>query len=53
LKGWQAGQSNRVVQAGEGFFLKEAEGVTTITTVQPYTWPQTTNLKKKQTGDKK
>ena len=39
LKGWGGGQSNRVVQAGEGFFLKEAEGVTTITTVKPYTWP--------------
>jgi hypothetical protein len=38
-KGWQAAQSNYVVSAGEGFFLKEAEGVTTITTVKPYTWP--------------
>lgn len=38
-KGWAPGQSNRVVAAGEGFFLKEAEGVTTITTVKPYTWP--------------
>ena len=38
-KGWAGGQSNRVVAAGEGFFLKEAEGVTTITTVKPYTWP--------------
>jgi hypothetical protein len=38
-KGWQAGDSNRVVQAGEGFFLKEKETVTTITTKKPYTWP--------------
>lgn len=38
-KGWAPGQSNRVVAAGEGFFLKEAEGVTTVTTKKPYTWP--------------
>jgi hypothetical protein len=38
-KGWQAGDFNRVVQAGEGFFLKEKETVTTITTKKPYTWP--------------
>lgn len=38
-KGWGGTQSNKVVAAGEGFFLKEAEGVTTITTVKPYTWP--------------
>jgi hypothetical protein len=38
-KGWAAAQSNRVVQAGEGFFLKEAEGVTTLKTQKPYTWP--------------
>jgi hypothetical protein len=38
-KGWAAGQSNRVVQAGEGFFLREKETVTTITTEKPYTWP--------------
>jgi len=38
-KGWQAAQSNYVVSAGEGFFLKEKETVTTITTVKPYTWP--------------
>jgi hypothetical protein len=38
-KGWQAGQSNRVVQAGEGYFLKEATDKTTVTTVKPYTWP--------------
>jgi hypothetical protein len=38
-KGWAGGQSNRVVQAGEGFFLKEKETVTTVTTKKPYTWP--------------
>jgi hypothetical protein len=38
-KGWAPAQSNKLVQAGEGYFLKEAEGVTTITTVKPYTWP--------------
>jgi hypothetical protein len=39
IKGWQAAEANRVVAAGEGFFLKEAEGVTTLTTQKPYTWP--------------
>ena len=38
-KGWAGGQSNRVVQAGEGFFLKEAADKTTLTTKKPYTWP--------------
>ena len=38
-KGWAGGQSNRVVQAGEGFFLKEAGSVTTLKTQKPYTWP--------------
>jgi hypothetical protein len=38
-KGWAGGQSNRVVMAGEGYFLKEAAGVTTVTTEKPYTWP--------------
>lgn len=38
-KGWAGGQSNRVVQAGEGYFLKEAAAVTTVTTEKPYTWP--------------
>lgn len=38
-KGWAAGQSNMIVQAGEGFFLKEKAGVTSITTEKPYTWP--------------
>ena len=36
---WGAVQSNYVVQAGEGFFLKEYAGVTTWTNVKPYTWP--------------
>ena len=38
-KGWSAGDANKVVAAGEGFFLKEAGTVTTVTTVKPYTWP--------------
>ena len=38
-KGWAPAQSNKVVAAGEGFFLKEAGSVTTITTEKPYTWP--------------
>ena len=38
-KGWQPAQFNKVVAAGEGFFLKEKETVTTITTKKPYTWP--------------
>jgi len=38
-KGWGSVQSNRVVLAGEGFFLKEAGTVTTWTNVRPYTWP--------------
>lgn len=38
-KGWAAGQSNRVVLAAEGFFLKEAGSVTTWTNAKPYTWP--------------
>ena len=39
LKAWQPAQSNYVVKAGEGFFLKEAGTVTTWTPVRPYTWP--------------
>ena len=39
IKGWAAGQSNRVVVAGEGFFIKEAGTVTTWTNSKPYTWP--------------
>jgi hypothetical protein len=38
-KGWAPAQSNKVVAAGEGYFLKEAGSVTTITTQKPYTWP--------------
>ena len=37
-KGWGA-FSNRVVLAGEGFFLQEAAGITTWTNIRPYTWP--------------
>ncbi len=38
-KGWAPAQSNKVVQAGEGFFLKESQNVTVWTNVKPYTWP--------------
>lgn len=38
-KGWAPAQSNKVVAAGEGFFLREKETVTTLTTQKPYTWP--------------
>ena len=38
-KGWGGAQSNRVVLAAEGFFLKEAGTVTTWTNSKPYTWP--------------
>ena len=36
---WPVLQSNWVVQAGEGFFLKEAAAFNTWTNVRPYTWP--------------
>lgn len=41
LKGWAAGQSNRVVAAGEGFFMKASNATTFAWTepVAPYTWP--------------
>ena len=39
IKGWQPAQSNKVVTAGEGFFLKEVGTVTTWTNTKPYTWP--------------
>jgi hypothetical protein len=39
MKGWQPAESNKFVAAGEGYFLREAEGVTTVTTEKPYTWP--------------
>ena len=38
-KGWAAAQSNRVVEAGEGFFFKESASITTWTNIKPYTWP--------------
>jgi hypothetical protein len=38
-KGWAPAQANKLVQAGEGFFLKEAADKTTLTTKKPYTWP--------------
>ena len=39
IKGWAAAESNKVVAAGEGFFLKEAGTQTTWTNTKPYTWP--------------
>ena len=37
-KGWAAAQSNKVVSAGEGFFIRSgSEG--TWNAVKPYTWP--------------
>ena len=38
-KGWGGAQSNRVVLAAEGFFLKEFGSVTSWTNTRPYTWP--------------
>lgn len=38
-KGWSAGDSNRVVAAGEAFFLREAGSTTTWDAAKPYTWP--------------
>ena len=38
-KGWAAAQSNRVVVAGEGFFMKEAGASSTWNQAKPYTWP--------------
>ena len=39
-KGWQAAQSNRVVLAAEGFFLKDlAASGYSWTNSKPYTWP--------------
>lgn len=37
-KGWSAAQSNYVVRAGEGFFIKPASEGTWVA-VKPYTWP--------------
>ncbi len=38
-KGWSPAQSNRVVMAAEGFFLKEAGTITDWDQAKPYTWP--------------
>ena len=38
-KGWQAAESNRVVLAAEGFFLKEIGSGWVWTNSKPYTWP--------------
>ena len=38
-KGWQAAQSNRVVLAAEGFFLKDVGPTSSWTNSKPYTWP--------------
>ena len=41
LKGWASAQSNRVVSAGEGFFLKASNATSFAWTepAAPYTWP--------------
>lgn len=39
IKGWSAGISNRVVQAAEGFFLKEVGSPASWQQAKPYTWP--------------
>ena len=41
IKGWASGASNRVVSAGEGFFLKASNATSFAWTepVAPYTWP--------------
>jgi hypothetical protein len=38
-RGWAAAQSNRVVQAGEGFFLQEVGASGAWVASKPYTWP--------------
>jgi hypothetical protein len=38
-KGWQPAQSNRVVLAAEGFFMREFGSVNSWTQSKPYTWP--------------
>ena len=38
-KGWGGAQSNRVVLAAEGFFLKEVNTGYAWTNSKPYTWP--------------
>ncbi|MBR4251647.1 MAG: hypothetical protein IKQ15_05065 [Kiritimatiellae bacterium] len=37
-KGWSAGQANKVIAAGEGFFIRAGEEGT-WEAVKPYTWP--------------
>ena len=41
IKGWQSAESNRIVTAGEGFFLKASNATSFAWTepVAPYTWP--------------
>ena len=39
IKGWLPAQSNKVVLAGEGFFVQEAAAVTNWESIKPYTWP--------------
>lgn len=38
-KGWSGGESNHVVLAAEGFFLKDAGAGTSWDENKPYTWP--------------
>ncbi len=38
-KGWSVGDSNRVVQAGEGFFLRQVGAAGSWEAAKPYTWP--------------
>ena len=40
-KGWGGAQSNKVVQAGEGFFLQQPSGAPAASwdAAKPYTWP--------------
>ena len=40
-KGWQPAQSNQIVAAGDGFFLKASNATSFVWTepVAPYTWP--------------
>lgn len=38
-KGWNTLQANYVVEAGEGFFMKEFGGAANWTMDKPYTWP--------------
>ena len=38
-KGWAAAQSNKVVAAGESFFLREVGSAATWDAAKPYTWP--------------